>query len=260
MYPVTCPVSQGYGVNEDYYKQFNLTLRSGGRGHEGIDFACKCGTPVKAAHSGTIRYRGTLGNYGNYIGIQHDKGYGTGYAHLQGFAVNLNQRVNEGDVIGYVGSTGNSTGCHLHFNYYRTYGQWVYDNPAEILGITEQKLQDMANQSDLIDEVYKGFFGPYRSGAQKYGADPGALTQRKNQSRPEIIADLAKSDEYKEILRREIHNRTGVYPPDSLIEANAKNQTPIPQLLAQYMTDRYGEKGGSSDAEKKLSEIKAILN
>lgn len=133
MRPVSCPISQGYGVNCGYYKQFNLKLRNGSSCHEGIDYACPAGTPVKAAHAGTVRYRGVLGNYGNYIGLQADNGSGTGYAHLQGFNVSNGQRVAEGQVIGYVGSSGNSSGPHLHFNYYRQYGVWVYDNPDELL-------------------------------------------------------------------------------------------------------------------------------
>lgn len=247
-YPLDNPiVSQNYGDNCSYYKQFNLKLRNGSSCHEGVDFVCKAGTPVKAAHSGTVRFVGTIGNYGNYIGLQHDKGYGTGYAHLSRFNVSVGQRVNEGDVIGYAGYTGNvyppgPAGAHLHFNFYRQYGVWVYDNPAEILGITERKLEQMANQSDLIDEVYKGFFGPWRPGTVRYGADLDALRNRQGQNRVEIINDLARSDEYGIILRTEIKKRTGAYPSEQLVNDNRRNQTPIPQLLAQFMTDRYQEK------------------
>jgi murein DD-endopeptidase MepM/ murein hydrolase activator NlpD len=85
--------------------------------HKGIDFAAPTGTPIFAAGNGTIAKIGRNGGYGNYILIRHNDSYDTAYAHMNGFAKGLRQgsRVKQGDVIGYVGTTGRSTGPHLHY-------------------------------------------------------------------------------------------------------------------------------------------------
>lgn len=152
--PVTCSITQGYNVNPQNYSQYGLKLRNGGHGHEGIDYGCRCGTEIKAAHAGMVRYAGVLSAYGNYVGIQADNGSGTGYGHLQEISVRVGQRVNEGQVIGKVGSTGNSTGCHLHFNYYRQYGVWVYDDPNELLA---SKGGDLPYDQAYVDGVVKNY-------------------------------------------------------------------------------------------------------
>ncbi len=87
--------------------------------HDGTDFGVGCGTPIKAAASGTIISQYYNGAYGNRVilnnGIMRGKSIVTTYNHLSRFAKSSGSRVNRGDVIGYVGSTGYSTGCHLHF-------------------------------------------------------------------------------------------------------------------------------------------------
>lgn len=84
-------------------------------GHTAIDLANSCGTPVVAADSGTIAFAGWWAGGGGYsIFIDHGNGYRTRYAHLSSFA-RTGGAVQRGDVIGYIGSTGRSTGCHLHF-------------------------------------------------------------------------------------------------------------------------------------------------
>lgn len=87
------------------------------KAHKGTDFAAATGTPVKAASNGVVEFAGSQGGYGNTVVIQHRDGYESAYAHLNGFAKGLRkgQRVRQGDVIGFVGSTGWSTGAHLHF-------------------------------------------------------------------------------------------------------------------------------------------------
>jgi murein DD-endopeptidase MepM/ murein hydrolase activator NlpD len=85
--------------------------------HEGVDLAAGCGAPIYAAHAGTVAYAGLYGGYGNYIRINHGGGITTAYGHIVdgGILVRSGQQVAVGQVIARVGSTGHSTGCHLHF-------------------------------------------------------------------------------------------------------------------------------------------------
>ncbi|HYG60656.1 MAG TPA: M23 family metallopeptidase, partial [Symbiobacteriaceae bacterium] len=84
--------------------------------HTAIDIAAPTGTPILAADSGMVVYRGYNGNYGYMLKIDHGGGRTvTWYAHLSAYNVNLGDTVNKGDVIGYVGNTGFSTGPHLHY-------------------------------------------------------------------------------------------------------------------------------------------------
>lgn len=87
------------------------------KAHKGVDFAAPRGTPIMAAGDGVIERAGPYGSFGNYIRIRHAQGYKTAYAHLNGIkkGVRTGVRVRQGDVIGYVGTTGRSTGPHLHY-------------------------------------------------------------------------------------------------------------------------------------------------
>jgi murein DD-endopeptidase MepM/ murein hydrolase activator NlpD len=86
-----------------------------GRMHEGIDITVSSGTPVVAAASGTVIYAGWLGGYGNLVVVDHGNGLSTAYAHNSGFAVGVGASVGQGQTIAYSGSTGNSSGPHVHF-------------------------------------------------------------------------------------------------------------------------------------------------
>ena len=86
-----------------------------GRMHQGQDIACGYGTAIHAAKAGTVVFAGQMSGYGNVVIIDHGGGFSTLYAHQSRMAVHQGQHVNQGDVIGYVGSTGHSTGPHLHF-------------------------------------------------------------------------------------------------------------------------------------------------
>jgi len=83
--------------------------------HKGIDFAAPTGTPIYAAGDGVIERAGRFSSYGNYVKIRHRNDLHTAYAHLSKIKVRNGQRVRQGDVIGYVGTTGRSTGPHLHY-------------------------------------------------------------------------------------------------------------------------------------------------
>lgn len=86
-----------------------------GRMHEGIDIAVPSGTPVHAAAAGTVIYAGWMGGYGNLVAIDHGGGISTAYGHNTSVTVAVGQHVDQGAVIAYSGSTGHSTGPHVHF-------------------------------------------------------------------------------------------------------------------------------------------------
>jgi murein DD-endopeptidase MepM/ murein hydrolase activator NlpD len=90
--------------------------RAGGRTHTGIDFPVPYGTRIGAAGVGVVEFAGwNTGGYGNLVVVRHRLGYATWYAHMSRIAVSAGQSVTGGTTLGYVGSTGHSTGPHLHF-------------------------------------------------------------------------------------------------------------------------------------------------
>ena len=99
--------------------------------HRGVDFGAPKGTPIFAAGDGVVDKLGSHGAYGNYIRLRHGPVYQTAYAHLQKFAQGLHtgKRVKQGDTVGFVGSTGRSTGPHLHYEVLK-YGEQV--NPLGV--------------------------------------------------------------------------------------------------------------------------------
>src|SRR5437763_16880361 len=104
--PVNGAIGEGFGYPPGH----------GGARHDGVDFPEPMGTPIGAAGVGTVISAGwNSGGYGNLVIVQHRLGYQTWYAHQSRFAVHVGSRVAGGVVIGYVGSTGHSTGPHLHF-------------------------------------------------------------------------------------------------------------------------------------------------
>jgi len=102
------------------------------RAHKGVDYAAPRGTPVRATANGTVAVSTRQGGYGKLIILKHRRRYSTAYAHLSAFAKGLRKgkRVNQGDIIGYVGSTGMATGPHLHYEF-RING--VQRNPRRVV-------------------------------------------------------------------------------------------------------------------------------
>ncbi len=89
------------------------------RMHQGTDYGAAYGTPIRAVSDGIVTLAGWHGGHGQMVKLAHANGIGTGYAHMSRIAVSPGTRVAQGQVIGYVGSTGLSTGPHLHFEVYR---------------------------------------------------------------------------------------------------------------------------------------------
>jgi murein DD-endopeptidase MepM/ murein hydrolase activator NlpD len=115
IWPVSGPVTSPFGYRW-------------GRLHAGIDIGVPYGTPIHAAASGTVVLASWTGGYGNYTCIDHGGGMATCYAHQSSYAVSSGASVSQGQVIGYVGSTGHSFGAHLHFEVR------VNGNPVDPLG------------------------------------------------------------------------------------------------------------------------------
>jgi len=111
------------------YKRWHPILRRY-RPHLGTDFAGRRGTPILAVNSGTVTFSGWKGGYGKVVKIKHHGGYTSLYAHQSRIRVKKGQKVHKGQVIGYLGNTGRSTGPHLHFGLYR-YGRAI--NPMKVL-------------------------------------------------------------------------------------------------------------------------------
>lgn len=103
------------GVISSNYGARTGPIEGGYDWHPGIDIAVDFGTPVYAAAAGTVEMAGPNGGYGRYVRIAHGNGYETAYGHMSGLAVAAGQKVIKGEIIGFVGSTGYSTGPHLHY-------------------------------------------------------------------------------------------------------------------------------------------------
>ena len=116
------------------------------KAHLGVDYAARRGTPVRAAGSGKIIYAARAGSYGNLIKIRHSDGYETRYAHLKSFrrGIHRGKYVKKGQVIAYVGTTGRSTGPHLHFEL-RKRGRAI--NPLQVVQVTTKKLHGKAKKA-----------------------------------------------------------------------------------------------------------------
>lgn len=110
--PVAGRITSGFGMRMHPLLGFT-------RMHKGIDLGAPWGTPVHAPADGTVLFAGRRGGYGNFMNVSHGGGIATGYGHLSAFAARVGAHVTRGEVIAYVGSTGMSTGPHLHWEVWR---------------------------------------------------------------------------------------------------------------------------------------------
>ncbi|KTT75370.1 M23 family metallopeptidase [Sphingomonas endophytica] len=107
------------------------------RMHKGTDIGAPYGSPIYAAMDGVVQMAGRSGGYGNFVKLAHAGGLATGYGHMSRFAVRAGMRVQRGQVIGYVGSTGISTGPHLHWEV------WQNGRPVNPRAITMSSIQTL---------------------------------------------------------------------------------------------------------------------
>jgi murein DD-endopeptidase MepM/ murein hydrolase activator NlpD len=132
--PVNAPVGSGFGMRRHPILGY---LRM----HSGLDFAAPTGTPIFSVTDGVVAYAGRKGGYGNFVQVNHGGGIATGYGHMSRIAAAPGQRVRQGQIIGYVGSTGLSTGPHLHYELYRN-GRAI--NPASMKFTQRAQLEGSA--------------------------------------------------------------------------------------------------------------------
>ncbi len=110
-------------------------IRGASRMHKGMDIPGPVGTPIHATADGTIGRAQWVNGYGKYVEIEHGNAIETRYGHMSALNVQPGQRIRKGDIIGYMGSTGRSTGSHLHYEV-RVGGEAV--NPSAFLATTQQ--------------------------------------------------------------------------------------------------------------------------
>ena len=127
--PNLWPLDGGY-ISSEFGSRANPFDGYSSDYHPGIDIADNYGAPVYASASGYVQRAGWYGGYGKYIKISHDYGYATAYGHLSSIEISAGDYVSKGQLIGYVGSTGYSTGPHLHFEVLH-YGKQV--NPRRLM-------------------------------------------------------------------------------------------------------------------------------
>jgi len=136
------------------YSRYHPILKRN-RPHHGTDFGARKGTPLLAVNAGKVSFSGWMGGYGNVVKIRHGSGYESLYAHQDRRRAKVGDRVAKGDVIGYVGSTGRSTGPHLHFGLKR-HGRWI--DPMKVLqkkSIKSSVLKNFSKYQDVATTKYE---------------------------------------------------------------------------------------------------------
>ena len=116
--------------------------------HSGIDMSAEIGTPIYAPADGVVEYAKYKGSYGNYLLINHPFGFKTAYGHLEKFTVKSGDYIDKGDLIGYVGNTGRSTGPHLHYEI-RYLHKWL--NPDKFLTWSAETYEDVITNERLVN-------------------------------------------------------------------------------------------------------------
>ncbi|MEQ8404980.1 MAG: M23 family metallopeptidase [Oceanicaulis sp.] len=149
----------GARISSSFGMRFHPVLNRN-RPHNGTDFAAPRGTPIMAAGAGVVERANRFGSFGNYIRIQHANGYETAYAHLNGFArgVRSGARVQQGQIIGYVGTTGRSTGPHLHYEVHLN-GRPTNPMTLELPGgrtLTDGELEQFSAERERIIAIRDG--------------------------------------------------------------------------------------------------------
>ena len=130
--------------------------------HQGVDYRARYGTPVYAVAAGTVISAHYNGGYGNEVRIKHPSGMMTLYAHLQSFGVRAGQSVKRGHIIGRVGSTGRSTGAHLHFGLHSG-GRFINPSNLRMVGaerLNDKQMEEFKRQKEVIRAQMQNALNP----------------------------------------------------------------------------------------------------
>ncbi|WP_164884515.1 peptidoglycan DD-metalloendopeptidase family protein [Leucobacter muris] len=213
-------------------------------GHNGLDMAAASGTPVMAAANGVVGLAGVVPMGGNEVYIQHTNGLGTRYSHLSRFASRAGNPVRQGQVIGYVGSTGMSTGPHLHYMVHSPgrgggfYGSHV--NPAPYLSGNVPMLGEAWNPLEgLIDFVTDKIKGAFPEGGMWVDAAAG-LAKDAARRAVEVFTPKIGADGHTATLYD-----SGGWLPTGFSLVENRSRTPEPILSGSQWADigRLAERG-----------------
>ncbi len=187
------------------------------RPHRGVDILLRTGDPVKACFPGVVRIARSMGGYGNVVVLRHENGLETVYGHMSKILVKPLQIVKAGDVLGLGGSTGRSTGPHLHFEV-----RFQYE-PIDPEWILDFKTYSLRTRRLHLDKTYFGIFAPKGNKHPVFKADKSIIKERpqRQQSR-EVYYEPKKGDTLERIAM--MHSTT----VDKLKELNPGIKNPKP--------------------------------
>ena len=164
--PVPGRITSNYGLRMHPILRYS-------RMHRGIDFRAASGTPILAAADGRVTRAGWAGGYGRQVRLEHNGGIATSYSHMSRIAVSSGSRVRRGQVIGYVGSTGLSTGPHLHYEMYRN-GRHVNPRSVRFTSRSELSGSELSSFRSRMRTLLSTPVGAARPQTQQASADPSA--------------------------------------------------------------------------------------
>ncbi len=164
------------------------------RAHRGVDILLRTGDPIHACFPGVVRIARTMGGYGNVVVIRHENGLETVYGHMSKILVKPRQIVKAGDVIGLGGSTGNSTGPHLHFEVRFQYEPF---DPEWLLDFSNYTLRTRRLH---LDKTYFGITIPKGNKPPVFKADKSIIKERPTRQQPREVYHTATKDDTLELI------------------------------------------------------------
>ena len=165
-----------------------------GRAHRGVDILLRTGDPVRACFPGVVRIARTMGGYGNVVVLRHENGLETVYGHMSKILVKPRQIVKAGDVLGLGGSTGNSTGPHLHFEVRFQYEPF---DPEWLLDFNNYTLRTRRLH---LDKTYFGISIPKGNKPPVFKADKSIIKERPMRTKPKEVYHTAKRGESLDLI------------------------------------------------------------
>lgn len=165
-----------------------------GRAHRGVDILLRTGDPVRACFPGVVRIARTMGGYGNVVVLRHENGLETVYGHMSKILVKPRQIVKAGDVLGLGGSTGNSTGPHLHFEVRFQYEPF---DPEWLLDFNNYTLRTRRLH---LDKTYFGISISKGNKQPAFKADKSIIKERPMRTKPKEVYHTAKRGESLDLI------------------------------------------------------------